>query len=473
MKDLKTDYLSIFEHICTIPHGSGNIKKIAEFCRDFAVFHGCKAEVDVVGNVIIKCPASKGYENKETIILQGHTDMVCDKSPESNHNFETDPLKLIYENGFLRADGTTLGGDDGIAVAFALSIIANKDLKHPPLEILLTADEETGLYGAIGLDGSLLKCRKMINIDSEEEGTLLAGCAGGITANFKKEYKTEEYCGNVISLYLKGLAGGHSGAEIHKKRLNAVKVLASVSKKLLNENCRLVEFSGGNKMNAIPFDATSMLAVNNKEEAENIAKEIALNIERLAISPDDKPILYYSIVDEKVNALSYEDSENLLDFIDNLPDGIISYTDDSKSLVQTSLNLGVADYSNGVFSGTSLIRSSVNSDLDLIAQQVKSIANEQCITVSFTDRYSAWEFKQNSFLRDKMCQIYEKMFGKELKVNVIHAGLECGILSDKMPGLDCVSIGPDIHDIHTYREKLDLASAERTYNFILKVLEEI
>lgn len=476
MKNIKTDHLSIFEHICTIPHGSGNIMKIAEFCRDFAIFHGCSAIIDGIGNVIIKCPASKGFEDRDTVILQGHTDMVCEKSLGSCHNFETDPLKLIYENGFLRAEGTTLGGDDGIAVAFALSIIANKELKHPPLEVLLTADEETGLYGAEALDGKLLNGRKMINIDSEEEGILLAGCAGGLTAKYNFEAKTKTIESRFITLNLDGLAGGHSGAEIHKKRLNGIKALNLICKELINLGCNIAEFRCGTKMNAIPFGGYAVLSVE-QDKMDVIIENINFyfdKIKALCISADDKPNLNFEF-SETINktVLSHEDSKRLVSFIDELPDGIISFVDESENLVETSLNLGVLDFTDGKFNAIGLIRSSVNSDLDAVADDVSRIAEKYGFSVEFYDRYPAWEFKGKSELRDKMCLIYKEMFGKELKVDVIHAGLECGILSDKMPGLDCVSIGPNIFDIHTYQERLDLASCERTYNFLLKVLEEI
>ncbi len=474
MNTIKTDYISIFEHICSIPHGSGNTRKIAEFCKEFAIYHGCKAFIDEIGNVIIYCDASIGYENKPTVILQGHTDMVCDKKASSNHNFDEDPLKLIYEDGFLMADGTTLGGDDGIAVAYALSIIANKDLKHPPLEILLTTDEETGLYGANALDGSVLNGRIMINIDSEEEGVLLSGCAGGVTATFKKDYITTKYSGTILSLKLDGLAGGHSGAEIHKRRLNAAKVLADVSKLIIENGGNLIKFVSGTKMNAIPFCGNVVLSVKNIMEAENIINDFSLNLSSKVISPDDKPNLSYEFIEaQDVDLLSDYDSNNLINFLCELPDGILSYTDSSEKLVETSLNLGVCEYNNGEFLGISLIRSSINGDLDIVSDNVINLSHKFNISVELSDRYPAWEFRKTSLLREKMCNIYKSMFNKELKVDVIHAGLECGILSDKLPGLDCVSIGPNIYDIHTFQEKLDLASAKRTYDFIINVLENL
>ncbi len=474
MKNIKTDYLSIFEHICTIPHGSGNTEKIAEFCRDFAIYYGCDAKIDTIGNVIIKCKASDGFENRPTVILQGHTDMVCEKTLDSNHDFTKDPLKLIYDGGYLRADGTTLGGDDGIAVAYALSIIANKEIKHPPLEILLTADEETGLYGAEALDGNELDGRLMINIDSEEEGVLLSGCAGGYTANFNKIYVAEPETGDFVTIDLKGLAGGHSGAEIHKKRLNAVKVLAEICERMVAIGCTVSEFRSGTKMNAIPFGGFATLKVNSREDAERQITAFIENLDIMCISPDDKPVLDYRFTENiTLNTLNSKDSKDLIRFLKEIPDGIVSYTDNTKSLVETSLNIGVAEYMDGKFCGVSLLRSSVNSDLDVLSDHVGAVAKRYGIEVSFCDRYPAWEFIKASKLRDKMCNVYKQMFGSELKIDVIHAGLECGILSDKLPGLDCVSIGPNILDIHTASERLDLKSAERTYKFILKVLEEI
>ncbi len=476
MKNIKTDYLSIFEHICTIPHGSGNTKKVAEFCRDFALFHRCTAEIDEIGNVIIKCNASKGYENRPIVILQGHTDMVCEKTVDSTHNFENDPLKLIYENGFLRADGTTLGGDDSIAVAYCLSIIANKNIKHPPLEILLTTDEETGLYGANALDGSKLDGRLMINIDSEEEGILLSGCAGGLTASFNANYNQVPCNSKTVKLSINGLAGGHSGADIHKKRLNAVKVLSNICSILCEKGFQIVEFDSGSKMNAIPFSGYATLAV-----AEDFINDIPQIVENFIYettknksSDDDNPKIIVEFTQTNCfKALSLDDSKKFINFINKLPDGIISYTSNDHRLVETSLNIGVCNYFDGLFNGTSLLRSSVNSDLDALSETICNLCEKFGVSITLSDRYPAWEYRKTSVLRDKMCDIYKGMFGTELKVDVIHAGLECGILSDKLPGLDCVSIGPNILDIHTSNERLDLASAERCYKFILKVLEDL
>ncbi len=476
MHNLKTDYLSIFEHICTIPHGSGNTRKIAEFCRDFAIFHGCCAIIDNIGNVIIKCSASDGFENHPTVILQGHTDMVCEKSQNSDHDFEKDPLKLIYEDGYLRADGTTLGGDDGIAVAFALSIIADKTLKHPPLEILLTTDEETGLYGAEALDGTMLDGRIMINIDSEEEGVLLSGCAGGLTAAYSCLFEPMLVKGTTVKLFLSGLAGGHSGADIHKNRLNGVKLLSKACHRLLEFGCLLVSFNCGNKMNAIPFNGEAIIYVpeNNVHVIKDVVEDCLNEIKACAVSQDDNPQINLTFFNnQETSTLNADDSKQLIEFLCSIPDGIVSYTSADRTLVETSLNIGVANYENGDFKGVSLLRSSVNDDLDELSLSVTRTCKKHNMNVNFFDRYPAWEFRNNSVLRDKMCEIYKDMFNAELKVDVIHAGLECGILSDKIPGLDCVSIGPNIQDIHTCQEKLDLASCERTYNFILKVLESL
>ena len=476
MKNIKTDYLSIFEHISTIPRGSSNTKAIAEFCRDFALAYGCDAMIDNAGNVIIKCPASKGYEHKETVILQGHTDMVCEKSLDSNHDFLMDPIKLIYDNGYLRADGTTLGGDDGIAVAYALSIIADSSLKHPLLEILLTADEETGMFGAQGLDGSHFRGRMLINIDSEEEGILLCGCAGGMTAEYKANFNEIVTKARVLTVSIDKLAGGHSGADIHKKRMNAVKGLQMLLNELLAFGCRLVEFKCGSKINAIPFGGYFKVSVPDSayEEVFKKTADFEALIKSKCISSDDKPKVECKISDLAViKTLSDEDTARFNNFLSRIPDGIVSYTDSTKRLVQTSLNLGIVEYANGCLFGSGLLRSSKNSDIDDMADSLSEVCNSLGFKVAFSDRYPAWEYSENSILREKMCEIYEQMFNRKMKTDIIHAGLEYGIISGKIPGLDCVSIGPDMFDIHTSSERLDLASAERCYRYLLKVLEEL
>lgn len=463
------EFFKIFEELTKIPHGSGNTAEIAKYCYDFAASCGCESEIDEVGNVIIKKSAGKGFENAEPIILQGHLDMVCEKTPDSQHDFTRDPLKLSFDGKYITAENTTLGGDDGIAVAYALALVKDNELQLPALEIVLTMDEETGLFGAAGLDGSKLKGKKLINLDSEEEGILLCGCAGGLTATIEENFALNEVNGNLIKVTLSGLKGGHSGCEIHRRRLNAALTLAKMLK-----NCgydfNLVSYLSGTKFNAIPCVCTAEIVVENADEfVKNINNQLD-NIKASGVSPDDVPVITVSVAESTVNALNIADSKRIIDYLCNVPDGVIL---EGKTGVITSLNTGVSTLENGQWHSEALIRSMINEDLDVIAQKVIAVAQNFSFKVDFSDRYSAWEYNAVSPLRDRMVEIYEKLYGKKPIVSTIHAGLECGVISDKIPGMDAVSIGPDILDVHTVNERLDVESAIRCFKYLVEILKNI
>ncbi len=463
------EFFKIFEELTKIPHGSGNTAEIAKYCYDFAASCGCESEIDEVGNVIIKKSAGKGFENAEPIILQGHLDMVCEKTPDSQHDFTRDPLKLSFDGKYITAENTTLGGDDGIAVAYALALVKDNELQLPALEIVLTMDEETGLFGAAGLDGSKLKGKKLINLDSEEEGILLCGCAGGLTATIEENFALNEVNGNLIKVTLSGLKGGHSGCEIHRRRLNAALTLAKMLK-----NCgydfNLVSYLSGTKFNAIPCVCTAEIVVENADEfVKNINNQLD-NIKASGVSPDDVPVITVSVAESTVNALNIADSKRIIDYLCNVPDGVIL---EGKTGVITSLNTGVSTLENGQWHSEALIRSMINDDLDVIAQKVIAVAQNFSFKVDFSDRYSAWEYNEVSPLRDRMVEIYEKLYGKKPIVSTIHAGLECGVISDKIPGMDAVSIGPDILDVHTVNERLDVESAIRCFEYLVEILKNI
>ncbi len=463
------EFFRIFEELTKIPHGSGNTAEIAKFCYDFAVSNGCDAEIDEVGNVIIKKKAGKGFEDAEPVILQGHLDMVCEKTPDSDHDFMKDGLKLQFDGKYITAENTTLGGDDGIAVAYALALVKDKELRLPALEIVLTMDEETGLFGAAGLDGSKLNGKKLINLDSEEEGILLCGCAGGLTATVEHNFELTELKGNVVKVTLSGLKGGHSGCEIHRRRLNAALTLAKLLK---NSGCdfNLVSYVGGTKFNAIPCVCVAEVLPENAEEfVKNINNEFE-NIKASVVSSDDAPEITVSVEAATVNALNLDDSNRVIDYLCNVPDGVISEGDTG---VITSLNTGVSTLENGNWHSEALIRSMVNGDLDVIAEKVIAVATHFGFKIDFSDRYSAWEYNSVSPLRDKMVAVYEKMYGKKPIVSTIHAGLECGIISEKIIGMDAVSLGPDILDVHTVNERLDVESAIRCFEYLVAILKEM
>ena len=465
----KHSFFKIFEELTKIPHGSGNTAEIAKYCYDFAVKNNCEAVIDKAGNVIIKRPASQGFENAQPVIIQGHLDMVCEKTPDSDHDFTRDPLKLQFDGKYITAENTTLGGDDGIAVAYALALVEDKDIQLPPLEILLTMDEETGLFGAAGLDGSLLKGKNLINLDSEEEGILLCGCAGGLTAIIEHKFELSEQSGTVVRVTLDGLKGGHSGCEIHRRRLNAALVLARLLKNC-GQELKLVSYKSGTKFNAIPCVCSAEVLVEDADRfTAALEKELdAVKAEK--VCAEDEPILTFTAEQKTVSALSNEDSRRIIDYLCNVPDGVIS---EGETGVITSLNTGVSTLQNGNWHSEALIRSMVNGDLDVIAEKVIKVANSVGFKADFSDRYSAWEYNAVSPLRDKMVEVYEKKFGHKPTVSTIHAGLECGIISDKIPGMDAVSMGPDILDVHTVNERLDAESAIRCFEYLVAILKEM
>lgn len=455
-----------FEEICGIPHGSGNTEKISDYCVDFAKNHDLEYVREEIGNVIIKKPASIGKESSPTLIIQGHLDMVCEKEQDLCFDFEKDPIQLMVEDDWISARGTTLGGDDGIAVAMALAILEDDTIVHPALEVLLTVDEETGLFGADALDGANLKGRALINIDSEEEGFFTVSCAGGIRADLSVPVVKEENNLSCYKITVGGLRGGHSGVEIHKGRLNSNKVAAALLK--IIEDCYLISVNGGQKENAIPL-CTEVIVATDSDISILIPEFIKQN------SIDTDPDLFVNV--EKCDFYSErfdkKSSDNVVRFLNDVPNGIIKWSEKIDSLVETSLNLGILKTSDAAVDAVFGVRSSVKADKEALLNQLKACVKKYNGNIATFGAYPAWEYNENSLLREKMVSVYTDMFGIKPKIVAIHAGLECGMLSEKLPGLDAVSIGPDMCDVHTSREKLSVLSTERIYNFILKLLEEI
>lgn len=453
-----------FEDLCAIPHGSGNTKKISDYCVNFAKEHGLEYVQDSLNNVIIRKDASTGYENSPTVILQGHLDMVCEKTDTSDIDFLKDGLSLRLDGDFVSADGTTLGGDDGIAVAMALSVLDSGDLSHPPLEVLFTTDEETGMYGADGLDASLLKGKLLLNIDSEDEGVLTVGCAGGARAEIKKSlnFETPEKTKKIV---ISGLVGGHSGVEIHKNRHNANKLMAEFLNRI--PNVKLAGISGGAKDNVIPNRCEcSVFADCDLTEIIDTFKKDKYN------SAD--PNLQITVTNgEELPVISEEESKKIIDLICALPNGVQKMSEQIKGLVQTSLNLGVLKIENDALYCTFSVRSSVNSEKFELLNTLKNIADSFGADFSDHGHYPAWEYRENSHLRDIMVKIFEELYGRKPTVDVIHAGLECGIFCDKIDGLDAVSFGPDLFDIHTVNERLSVSSVQRTYEYLCETLKNL
>ena len=463
-----------FEEICSIPHGSRNTKQISDYLVSFAEKHGIRYFQDELNNVVMFQEGTCGMENHESVIIQGHMDMVCEKDEDCPINMDTDSLDVTHDGEYVFARGTTLGGDDGIALAYALAILADKTIPHPPLEVIFTVDEEVGMEGAAGVDLSSLKGRTLINIDSEEEGIFTVSCAGGARGTITLPVSRHAVYGPCVKLTVEGLQGGHSGVEIHKNRANANKIMGEFLGRVqkLMPLC-LTGLSGGSKDNAIPRSCTAtMVAMGMYIERIN---DVAAQLQKEVREQYDEPeaIIRGDDVDALGgNALSTQDTAKVIALLNAAPNGVQAWSQDIPGLVQTSLNMGVANLGE-VFKMTFSVRSSVNQEkLDLL-QRLRELAAFYDGSYSETGNYPAWEYKKDSNLRDTMVRIYKEMFTKDPEVVAIHAGLECGLLSEKLPGLDCVSIGPEMHDIHTSRERLGIASTERTWNFLLEVLKAL
>ncbi len=464
-----------FEKLCSMPHGSSNTKIISDYLVSFAKEQGLRYIQDDLNNVILFGDASEGYEDHEPVIIQGHMDMVCEKDAGSSINFETDGLDITHDGSYVFANGTTLGGDDGIAVAYALALLSDKTIAHPALEVVITVDEETGMYGAAGIDLSMLRGKKLLNIDSEEEGVFTVSCAGGARANITLPVSRHAVYGPCVKLVVDGLAGGHSGVEIDKGRANANKVMGeflSEIKKLM-PLC-LTALEGGSKDNAIPRSCTAKLVAMGMEieRINDVAEALQAKIRAEYNEPD--ALVYADNVEALGgNALSTTETDKVIGLLCGAPNGIQAMCADMPGLVQTSLNMGVARLSADCFDMTFSVRSSVNQEKLDVLESLKKLAGMYDANYDSRGHYPAWEYKADSVLRDVMVAQYQAMFGADPEVVSIHAGLECGLLGEKIPGLDAVSIGPEMHDIHTSRERLGIASTARMWEFIKAVLKAL
>ena len=463
-----------FEDICAIPHGSYNTKAISDYLVDFAKANNLRYIQDELNNVIIFGDATPGYEDHEPVILQGHMDMVCEKDDSSPIDMEKEGLDITHDGNYVFAKGTTLGGDNGIAVAYALALLADKTIPHPALEVIITVDEETGMEGAAGIDLSGLRGRRMLNLDSEEEGIFTVSCAGGVRTVISMPVERRAVYGPCVRLTVEGLQGGHSGVEIHKNLANANKVMGEFLGRVqkLMPVC-ITKISGGAKDNAIPRSCQVTLVALGMyiERINDVAAQLQQEIREQFDEPD--VIIRGDDVDALGgNALTTECSAKLIALLNAAPNGVQSWSQDIEGLVQTSLNLGVVKLSEKL-ELTFAIRSSVNQEKLELAQRLEDLSKFYDAEVSHKGDYPAWEYKKDSNLRDTMIRVYKEMYNADPQVVAIHAGLECGLLSEKLPGLDCVSIGPEMHDIHTSRERLGIASVGRMWQYIQEVLKNL
>ncbi len=459
--------MHFFEELCAIPHGSTDTKRISDYCVRFAQERGLRYVQDESNNVVIYKPAARGCEAGPTVILQGHLDMVCEKDADCDIDFSKDGLKLCHDEEFIFAKGTTLGGDDGIAIAYALALLDATDLKHPALECVFTVDEEIGMLGADAMDMSVLRGRLLLNCDSEDEGVLTVSCAGGARSDFKLPVSWEK-AGTCYRVTVEELLGGHSGVEIHKGRANANKVLAGILGKL---PARLVQINGGSKDNAIPRACEAYVS---SEAPDFPQRFLDLCREAEKELPETETEVRFGCEEASCERMMTEEaSQAVLGLLNELPNGVQAMSRDIEGLVQTSLNLGILETTDSFVRMAFSVRSSVNEEKAALLAALTALAEKYAAAYEESGHYPAWEYCKESLLRDTMVSTFEELYGRKPIVEAIHAGLECGIFCDRLPGLDAVSFGPQMYDIHTSRERLSIASVERTWNYLTAVLERL
>ncbi len=463
-----------FEELCAIPHGSHNTRAVSDYLKDFAEAHRLKFRRDELNNVIIWKAPTAGYEHSPAVMLQGHLDMVAEKDADCPKDMAKEGLDLFVEGDLVGARGTTLGGDDGIAVAMMLAILADNGIPHGPLECLFTVDEEVGMLGARGLDASDLQARFLLNLDSEEEKVLTVSCAGSTRAVCTLPVRRAPFDGTVCELIVDGLMGGHSGEEIHKGRANANILMGRALIALLNAGeARLITVSGGAKDNAIPRDAKALVAVKDFDAAQKAARTLG---EALAVeyrTADPGICVSLAAAESDLPPMDEDSTRRVASFLFCAPNGVQMMSAEVPGLVQTSLNLGQVYTEGDTVVARFMIRSSVNSQAAETTEKVITLTKALGGTVDIPASYSAWQYRPDSRLREVMIEAFRAVYHEEPRVAALHAGLECGILSGKMPDLDCISFGPDLTNIHTPRERLHVASTERTWKLTLETLKRL
>ncbi len=466
-----------FESLTRIPRGSGNEKAVSDFLVGFAKENNLEVIQDDVLNVIIKKPGTPGYEFSKGVILQGHMDIVCVKKEDFEFDFEKDVIPLVIDGDMIRTKGTTLGADNGIAVAMIMAILEAKDLPHPPLTALVTVAEETGMDGVLNLNGANVEGKTLINIDSEEEGIFLASCAGGVNNIVNLPIKWSKVKGNknAYEITVCGLLGGHSGIEINKNRASAIKLMGRFLQ-LLNDQIGIdiANIRGGEKMNAIPKLTKAIVLIEDGkfDELQNLINEyIKLFSREFAIS-DPNVTITLEKKDNVEKIFSLETKNNLINILMLLPFGVQTMSANIKGLVESSNNIGVLETKDNNIVFTSAVRSSVKSLKDEINNRVKALCELSGATMELVADYPEWEYKVDSPIRDLMLKVYKDMYNEEAKIDAIHAGLECGFLKEKVGDIDMVSIGPNVYDVHTPEEHLSISSTKSLYEFLCEVLKQ-
>ena len=465
-----------FEMLCSVPHGSGNTKQISDLCVKFAQERGLRFRQDKLNNVIIWKDATPGYENTEPLILQGHIDMVCAFEPDCGIDMKTDGLKLVVDGDWVKADKTSLGADNGIGVAIAMALLDDDTLKHPRLEALFTTDEETGMFGANGVDLSVLEGHNLINIDSEEEGYLTVSCAGGVRADclFPADWEAAPGDSQFYEVVIDGLKGGHSGAEIDKGRASAIQLMGRFLFRAEKETgLRIASMEGGTFTNVIPLYCRSVVSVPADKtacfEALCKADEEMFRIEYY--TPDPGLRMTCAATEAADRVLSAARTKALLNMLLLAPYGVEAMSMDLPGLVQTSINLGVIRTEEERIGLFFSVRSAYSSQREMMTERLQALCALFGVSFSTHDSYPAWAYKTESRLRDTLSAACAEVLGREPGITATHGGLECGLFMEKRPDFDCVSIGPDLREVHSVRERLSISSTERLYNIMRRFVE--
>ena len=467
-----------FEEISAIPRGSGNEKGISDYLVAFARERGLWVHQDEAWNVIIKKAGSPGAEDREPVMLQGHLDMVCEKLAGVEHDFTKEGLKLSVKDGVLTAKGTTLGADNGVAVALMLMVLDDEDIVHPPVECVFTTEEEVGLNGAVALDKSLLRARTMINMDSEEEGVGTVSCAGGLRIECARPVRRETAEGTLVRIEIDGLKGGHSGMDIDKERQNANRLMARVIWQLMKQtDGKLVDFTGGNKDNAIPRECRASMIYADSEEARKAEELAGALADTLAAEITTYEENFVCRVEKEegmsAEALPAEDAKAFVTAMYLAPNVVQSRNMHMDGFVVSSVNMGVVRTEEERLVMVFSPRSSVASLQEEMKARLGLLAETFGFSSSYSGEYPGWSYKEDSRIREVFRESYQELFGKEMKMEAIHAGLECGLFSDALPGLDAIAVGPTLNHVHTPEENLPLDSFERFYKLLKDVLRRL
>ena len=464
-----------FSKLNAVPRPSKKEEKVIAFIKEFGENLGLETTVDEVGNVIIKKPATPGMENRKSIVMQSHLDMVCQKNNDVDFDFETQGIQMEVDGEWVKAKGTTLGADNGLGVATIMSILESNDIPHPELEALFTIDEETGMTGALGLKPGQLTGQILLNLDTEEDDEIDIGCAGGVDVTITQSYETVSTEGELVKIEIKGLQGGHSGMDIHKGFGNSNIILGRfLYKGLENQNLQLISIDGGSLRNAIPREAHAIFSVKNAQEFINLANN-GLKKQILEEFASIEPALQITIeqISGSEKGLSESDSKKIILVLKSLHNGVYRMSPDVKDLVESSNNVARVELKNGELKILNLSRSSVDSSKDSVAEQLKSVADLAGMNTDFSGSYPGWKPKPGSEIVQLMEKIYTEKFGEKPHVVACHAGLECGIIGANYPEMEMVSFGPTIRGAHSPDEKANIASAQKFWAFTKDILANI